>query len=319
MRYIIKQASQYTADEKAQLGITGIPDAWPVEMYQYWGGAIPVGFHEISDDDLAILKANNQAAYDSWVATIKIETIVQDEPKLVTLSSPAAPDLKPYTQSSPRPIGTYTVFTSRGDTDTGYGDGQAFNLFHRVGDPLIQSIYLDFNTVENPTWLCGSYASWCNAVGDEIVCEIVPKVSTFAAGTNTNFMSISGVLVMVPAGGNLAVDFTQAVPVEMPVNEFRTRPPGYWECTWNKTTRKFENFQFKPDGSGRYNIFTQEVILNRFVPSQIMCGTHSMELKSSDVTSAGHNMRLKATFYTRNEDHEWHFAANLSIFRNRTL
>ena len=70
MNYIIKQASSLTAEEQAALGITGIPQAWPIEMYPF-NDVVPGGFIEISDEDLTTLKVNNQAAYDAWLQSLR--------------------------------------------------------------------------------------------------------------------------------------------------------------------------------------------------------------------------------------------------------
>ena len=66
MDYVIKRASALTEEEQAALGITGIPQNWPIEKYPY-NDVIPEGFELISEEDLAILISNNQAAYDAWL------------------------------------------------------------------------------------------------------------------------------------------------------------------------------------------------------------------------------------------------------------
>ena len=66
MDYNIKRASALSSEEQAALGITGIPQDWPVERYPYVNNT-PVGFEFISDADLQLLISNNQASYDSWL------------------------------------------------------------------------------------------------------------------------------------------------------------------------------------------------------------------------------------------------------------
>lgn len=84
MDLIVKKASYLTTEEKTALGITGIPANWPVETYPY-EGSIPAGFELMTDTELALLKSNNQAAYDAWIAS-KVQT-VQAPAQQVTLTS----------------------------------------------------------------------------------------------------------------------------------------------------------------------------------------------------------------------------------------
>jgi hypothetical protein len=68
MDLIVKKASALTTEEKTALGLTGIPDNWPVESYPYVD-TVPDGFEQMTDSDLGILIFNNQAAYDAWVVS----------------------------------------------------------------------------------------------------------------------------------------------------------------------------------------------------------------------------------------------------------
>ena len=74
MNLIVKQASALTSDELSSMGLTGIPSAWIIESYPYTG-TVPTGFTEMSDTDASANQANNQAAYDAWVASIKVQTV----------------------------------------------------------------------------------------------------------------------------------------------------------------------------------------------------------------------------------------------------
>lgn len=70
MDYIIKKASSFTAEEQSVMGITGIPQDWPVEQYVYVD-TIPDGFELISDTDLESLRLNHQPLYDSWLQALR--------------------------------------------------------------------------------------------------------------------------------------------------------------------------------------------------------------------------------------------------------
>lgn len=74
MNLIIKQASAFTVEELTGLGLTGIPTDWVLESFPYTG-LVPDGYTQATDTDVATIKANNQAAYDAWLATIKVQTV----------------------------------------------------------------------------------------------------------------------------------------------------------------------------------------------------------------------------------------------------
>ena len=79
MDLIVKKASALTAEEKAAMGITGIPENWPIESFPYTG-TVPVGFEQMTDVEFDALKANNQAAYDAWLASIKTQIVQASQP-----------------------------------------------------------------------------------------------------------------------------------------------------------------------------------------------------------------------------------------------
>lgn len=70
MDLIVKQASALTTEEKTTLGITGIPDSWPIESYPYVD-VVPDGFTQMTDSDMQAIKDNNQAAYDAWLQSLR--------------------------------------------------------------------------------------------------------------------------------------------------------------------------------------------------------------------------------------------------------
>lgn len=85
MSLIIKKASSFSTEEKAQMGITGIPANWPIESYLYVD-TIPSGFELITSEDLQTLKENNQAAYDAWVQALRpIINMPPPSPRIVSI------------------------------------------------------------------------------------------------------------------------------------------------------------------------------------------------------------------------------------------
>jgi hypothetical protein len=66
MNFLVRIASTYTADEQANMGITGIPSYWPIFIIPYVSGEVPNNYSVMTDVELAALKAANQAAYNTW-------------------------------------------------------------------------------------------------------------------------------------------------------------------------------------------------------------------------------------------------------------
>lgn len=65
---IIKRASFLSTVEQIANGYFGIPADWPIESSPYLG-SIPDGFEQITSTALTSLIADNQSAYDAWIAS----------------------------------------------------------------------------------------------------------------------------------------------------------------------------------------------------------------------------------------------------------
>ena len=107
MNYIIKQASSLTAEEQAALGITGIPAAWPIEMYPF-NDVVPDGFIEISEEDLTTLRTNNQAAYDAWLQSLRpIVQVTNPTQEVVVKSGTLTAAISTPLDNNPFAVPTY--------------------------------------------------------------------------------------------------------------------------------------------------------------------------------------------------------------------
>jgi len=153
MDFIIKKASELSPEEQAALGITGIPADWPIEVYPY-NEVIPDKFIKISDTDMELLKANNQAAYDAWLQALR-PLPQPPAPTPVTLTYPTDEQGKPYfTQSvtntewyySPHSLDFYTA--------------KYKSLYNRKHDG---------NGIDDGTDMADAYLSFYDAEGVEIV------------------------------------------------------------------------------------------------------------------------------------------------------
>jgi hypothetical protein len=243
-------------------------------------------------------------------------------PVSTRLASPSSLDGKPMVATTARPVGTYTYLSSKGDDfsdPTSIDHGTPIVVDHKIGDPAETVIYFDINAIVNETHIHTAVLQWGNARLDCVECEIVPRVTTVGEGSGTNYTTVSGVLVATPPGyGNKTVDWNNVHLVEMVTNEFGVRPAGYWDATFNSSTKTFENITFNSSGNGQFNIFTEEIEFQCFVPCFTMINDGIYEIKSNDESRLGHNMRIKIIANTAGEDHDWQFTAAVSLFRKRT-
>lgn len=234
---------------------------------------------------------------------------------------------KERVQSTARPLGLKTCWTGCGDdpaTPVSYGNGTRMIHKHSIGESLTQYLYIDFNCVKNKTFLYEGYIDWKDALNDHVTLEIVPKTVTTEASINTYYNLYDGYLI-VPAAGDGTINVTSDLTlgngglVGLPYFDYGIpASPGYWNADWNSTTNKFENITAAPLGNGQYNIFTQEVTLDRFVNKINLLGSGFIRIDSDDAENIGHGMRLRITFNTYNDDHNWYFAFKLAMFREKT-
>ena len=233
------------------------------------------------------------------------------------------PDNKIIVQQTSRPLDTAIYFTSQSDdttdpTSVGGGD-QLMNISHHIGDPLEQSLYIDFNIKENKTFLHEGYVMWKDASFDSVSMEVVPMVTKNAAGTSTNYNLYGGYLIIPAAGdGTLAVQDNDRVFVENPVNMDGTRDPGFWNADYSTETHTFSNITPAPAGNGIYNMFAVEVPLSRFVNRVLLLNNGFIMLQSAESSEMGQGMRVKLTLQTYNTDHAWSAACILTMHRART-
>jgi len=231
------------------------------------------------------------------------------------------PDNKIWVQSTSRPIGTFTCFSSEGDSQENpleIGDGAKMMIHHQIGQPLEQDVYVDLNVKENKTYLSEGFAVWENCNFDELHFNVVPKLTPYISGTNTYFNLYGGYLI-VPAAGDGTVQVNPALIqlVEIPYsidNPTVRQSAAFWDADYNLQTHQFENLRANPYGTGQYNIFGTEINLNTVVDILLLRSAQT-NLRSSDVAEFGHGMRIKFTFTTYAPDHEWKCIINLTLSR----
>jgi len=239
-----------------------------------------------------------------------------------------------------RPLGTKVHFTGQGDDPSNINDvgsGEKLWFHHRVGDALQLIKHLDFNTIENLTYIHEGYVSWSGCDFDEITVEIVPRIVTTTVDANTGtgyFVNPAMPYIVLPsalAGGVSNVDINEdltdpTTPGLILIPEAGDpqfgKPPAYWDADWNADTKLFENVRPMPVGDGNYNIFTMEIAFSRFANHIQLVGDNAIQLKTSDTDKLGHGMRARFTIDTNTDDdgdHEYHIGCILTMHRQKSV
>lgn len=227
-----------------------------------------------------------------------------------------------------RKLGTTTYFAGAGDDmsdPTNYGGGDHFIIDHSINDSTAQVLYMDFNMVENETWIHEGYVQWKNANFDNICLEIVPRVTNcHIDSTASTYYNLYGGYLIVPAAGDGTLiidgDITQpnAGLVRTPPDNDGVAATAYWNADWNSTTKLYENITAAPSGNGKYNMFAAEVTLIVFVKHLHMLESGFLMIQTSDADELGHGMRLRLTASTMLPDHAWKVTFLLTMHRKKT-
>lgn len=234
-------------------------------------------------------------------------------------------------QTSRQP-GTSIYFTGSGDDvsdSDDVGNGVDFIFDHDIGDSTTDELYMDFNCIDNETWLHEGYVIWRYAEFDNISMIVVPRVASWEAGSGTNYNIYGGYLIIPSDGTNGTINITSDLTsntgglVYMTDSEDGTAPTAFWNADWNSTTKEFENITPAPYGNGRYNIFAYEVTLARFVNKIPLLDAGFIQLQSSDIKQIGNGMRIKTETETyisdHHDDHHWHVSFMLTLNRAKSI
>ena len=272
-------------------------------------------------DDLVVTMAGTLSGGDEDI----LDAIVDAHDGVsLTVEEPVNPDGRKIIHATSRKRGTFTCFTGAGDSQddqskVGGANGVLMAMNHVSGGGAISPIYVDLNTIANETMAHAGWMMWKDALNDLITLETVPKLSTYEAGSNTNYNLYGGYLI-IPAAGNGTITPLTFVLVEVPINEYGNRSgAGYWNATYNTSTKVFGSITAAPTGTGRFNMFTVEVVLDRFMNRVPMLGSGHMPMDTYDASQIGHNMRMKLSFETRGDDHTWWWCGGLKPYRKRTV
>jgi hypothetical protein len=210
---------------------------------------------------------------------------------------------------------------------TKVGGGAMMAHVHKIGDTGPMTKYIDFNEVENETWLHEGYLTWKSAELDTLSLQLVPRVATVSGVVGGDKALYGGYMVVPtpPGFGNIEVTSDLTHPngglVKMPNNDLNEPPTAFWDADYNSTTKLYENIVPNYTGQGRYNIFSYEIILAEFIRQIPLLNNGFIPLNSSDTDQLGHGMRLKIVADTNNDvaDHDWSVACIMCLHRDSSV
>lgn len=233
-------------------------------------------------------------------------------------------DGRQIVHSTPRYRGTSTCFSSVDDSQSTHisiwSGSNVLKYHHQVSDAISQNIYMDFNTINNRTYLLKGSMKWTGAEFDEWSCFIVPKVTTTSVSTNTNYNIVNGYLIVPAAGdGTTSIADEDRILVQVTRDEFgNPKSQGFFDAEYDADSDSFINISPNYAGTGSYNMFSTEVSLSTYVNRYVLLGDCRDALTSFDADELGHGLRLKFKFDTIGADHEWKFTGYITMFREKT-
>ncbi len=246
------------------------------------------------------------------------------------------PDSKLMVYESSRPLGSKIYFTCEGDDySSGHdtiGGGSSMYYTHEIDDPSNVELYIDFNTIENESYIHEGYLMWSGALGDDVTLEFVPTVTPWTfTGTGGNCHIVTGqgvpdftygylIVPAAPGTGSINVDATamQMIQVLPSFDYGIVKDPGYWDADYNSTTHQFENIVPNYTGTGKYNMMGQEVVLSRFVNHMTLLDKGFLQLQTAESEGLPHHVRMRITFNTKTPDHVWSCSCMMVLHRKRT-
>lgn len=270
--------------------------------------------------------ANGKVQASDDIRILTLDEAVRKISGISIIAGPRDKSGKLRVHQTSRALGTTTCFAGCGDDPSNImsvGGGTDCVFHHNVGDATTQVYYIDFNIIENETWVHEGYLTWSTCKYDRVTCDVVPVVTNTVPGENTNY-SIYGGYLIIPSPGtgdvNLASDITHPWGglIRMPLNDLGEHPTAYWNADYNSSTKLYENINYAM-GDGQFNMFSSEVPTFRMFNRVPLLDNGFQELRTSDTAQLGHGMRFKITCETNGDDHEWGFAFTFVLHRKRSI
>lgn len=245
-----------------------------------------------------------------------------------TIQGPKDRSGKIRVHQTSRALGTSTCWTGIGDDPSDpvcVGGGQSLFFEHTISGSVSEVYYVDFNVVENITWIHEGYITWHSAMGDTITAEIVPRVTDIVSSSGTDYNLYGGYLIVPAAPGTGNIEIVSSITthsgglVYTPLNDEGIRPTAYWDADWNTSTKRYENISPNYAGTGKYNMFAAEISFVKFFNLIPLLGDGFEKFQSSDSDELGHGMRMKLTIETNLPNHAWSAACVMTLHRESSV
>ncbi len=270
MDMIVKKASALSPEEKSSRGLTGIPNGWPIESYPDPGGDVPEGCERMSEEDLILYRANLQADYDVWHASIFAAAQLMPSPvQTVHIEGyeapPKTPDGRNLVAANRIPAG-YNIFpTGSGDNmETGAFNGGPDILLSKVNPGVVFQLKHAFYAV-------GGRVIWEGASLDDYFDAQLEAPATTAltqgAGGNVNKIPVApGKHIIIPAApgsGGWTLDPLQTLNPNVPVLASTPVPnfakTGFWnfDAMTNTLTPAYQQ-------NGDFDLFDFDIVMLKF-------------------------------------------------------
>ncbi len=300
------------------------------------------GFSGVRSSGLTIYTdySTSLSQEDYAILASLVENFEEQIPSSTEANLLIATDGRQIVKPNLRPIGSSGFFTGRGEninSPSSIGNGvDAVRFSHIEGDGTPNYTKEIFFHVEgNRTWLCDGLLKFKGALFDEFTFEIHPYVTSVLTGLqNTNYALYKGCMLM-PAAGNGTVDLNPEAKLYpcsvVPKTDTGKCPAAFWNLDYNAGTNTYSNLTpaSNPNsngepGNGKYNIFTADVCLKKYINKWGLLGDGTEIFYSSDPSEFGSYLRAVFKFTTIGHpdptqfvDHSWQVLCNWTMFREK--
>lgn len=300
------------------------------------------GFSGVRSSGLTIYTdySTSLSQEDYVILASLVENFEEQIPSSTEANLLIATDGRQIVKPNLRPIGSSGFYTGRGEninSPSSIGNGlDAVRFSHIEGDGTPNYTKEIFFHVEgNRTWLCDGLLKFKGALFDEFTFEIHPYVTSVLTGLqNTNYALYKGYMLM-PAAGNGTVDLNPEAKLYpcsvVPKTDTGKCPAAFWNLDYNAGTNTYSNLTpaSNPNsngepGNGKYNIFTADVCLKKYINKWGLLGDGTETFYSSDPSEFGSYLRAVFKFTTIGHpdptqfvDHSWQVLCNWTMFREK--
>lgn len=253
------------------------------------------------------------SAFDGW------QWLVGNRQEVSITQTSEVADKKLWTHNSAKPEVEGKHFFSQwvgfgDDMTTGaIGGGNQCIVQNTVGVPT-KSIDIHLYNIGTDIYLHEGYAMWAGcSIGDTFSATVMSSPTQLQTAANLDYELDTNNRVMAAASGaGTGTHGFAATPILVPC--YAAVQEGYWNYD------EVAGLTYAPAADGKYDIFSVEVAVNRFIESIPLLGTSSTytQFDSDDVSKLppGYFLRIE----TNNASNTtWDLAFMMTVFRQKTV